>query len=335
MKKKAAFICNSTSTVDRVYYPELREKMSAVFDFAPSVYGSRELEGSLDELSDAVYLFSTWGMPHIESADVRRFFPSAKALFYGAGSVQGFAREFLENGIAVFSAWGANGYAVAEFTVAQILLATKGYFNRIHRPSHGVWDTRSTPYNFTGNRGAKIGIIGAGMIGRQVINMLKYFGGFDVFVFDPFLPDDAAVKLGVVKTDLHTLFSTCGVVSNHLANNEKTRGMIDYSCFSLMPENGVFINTGRGAQVVEDDMIRALKEYPGRIALLDVTDPEPPKPDSELYKLENVFLSPHIAGTLGNEVWSMADVMWEECLAFDAGEPTRYGVTLKMLETMA
>ena len=102
-----------------------------------------------------------------------------------------------------------------------------------------------------------------------------------------------------------------------------------------MKPHAVFINTGRGAQVVEDDMIAALYDVPTRAAVLDVTWPEPPNADSPLYTMPNVFLTPHIAGSLGNEVHRMAEYMYEEYCSFDAGEPTRYSVSLKMLETMA
>jgi len=71
------------------------------------------------------------------------------------------------------------------------------------------------------------------------------------------------------------------------------------------------------------------------VALLDVTFPEPPRPDSEFYNLPNVILTPHIAGSLHNEIHRMAEFMYEEYSAYDKGEPTRYSVSLAMLETMA
>ena len=102
-------------------------------------------------------------------------------------------------------------------------------------------------------------------------------------------------------------------------------------------ENGhkTFINTGRGAQVNEPDLIRFLAERPDVTALLDVTYPEPPAKDSPLFDLENVILTPHIAGSMGNEVWRMAEYMLKEFRCYISGEPTKYSVSLKMLETMA
>ncbi|MBR7097844.1 MAG: glycerate dehydrogenase, partial [Clostridia bacterium] len=124
-------------------------------------------------------------------------------------------------------------------------------------------------------------------------------------------------------------------VSNHLANNAQTRGMLNYALFSQMRQNAVFINTGRGAQVVEDDLVRALMERPDLTALLDVTYPEPPVEGHPFYTLPNCLLTPHIAGSAGDEVARMGKYMLDECQTYLAGEPCKYEVSLKMLETMA
>ena len=87
--------------------------------------------------------------------------------------------------------------------------------------------------------------------------------------------------------------------------------------------------------MVEEDLVRALREKPDRTALLDVTWPEPPEEDSPLWTMENVILSPHIAGSMNNEVARMGAYMAEEYAAFSQGLPCRYEVTLASLETMA
>ena len=111
--------------------------------------------------------------------------------------------------------------------------------------------------------------------------------------------------------------------------------MLHYGLFSLMKPNATFINTGRGAQVVEADLCRAMREYPERTALLDVTWPEPPDPDSPLLTLENVFLTPHIAGSMSQEVGRMGQYMLAAYTDFRAGVQSPYEVTLDMLATMA
>ena len=172
------------------------------------------------------------------------------------------------------------------------------------------------------------------MIGRKVIELLKPFK-ITVKVFDPFLSESCAAELGVEKVSLEKLFSDCEVVSNHLANNAETRGMLDYSLFRLMKPYSTFINTGRGAQVVEKDLARLLEERQDIYALLDVTEPEPPEPGHAFYRLENCILTPHIAGSLGNEVHRMAEYMLEEYKRFESGKPCLYEVTEDMLATMA
>lgn len=334
--KKAVFLGLETQ-ITNVYSDDVKAKLFDKLDF-PTVHiiTKRELNEYRDILREAEYAFSTWGMPSFSREEIREYLPNLKALFYSAGSVQAFAREFLEEGVAVFSAWAANGVPVAEYTFAQIILASKGFFQRLHRQSAGsAWDNKNPAVSFPGNYEIKVGIIGAGVIGRMVIERLHTLDKVEILVFDPFLPDEKAVELGVRKTDLDEIFSECDVISNHLANNPQTVGMLNHRHFDAMKPHAVFINTGRGAQVVEDDMIAALYAVPTRAAVLDVTFPEPPQADSPLYTMENVFLTPHIAGSLGNEVHRMSEFMYEEFLAFDSGKPVRYSVTLEMLKTMA
>ncbi len=324
---------------ERVHYvyPDSRiELLNSELNFPTlHVITKEELGEYRDILKNTDYIFSTWGMPHFEKEEIKEYLPNLKAIFYAAGTVQGFAREFLDEGVAVFSAWAANGVPVAEYTLAQIILASKGFFQTIHRKAVGSNWNRNYPIQFPGNYGIKVGIIGAGMIGKMVIEKLKSLEEIETLVFDPFLSDEKAAELGVTKVDLKTIFAECQVVSNHLANNSQTVGMINKEHFDLMKPGCVFINTGRGAQVVEDDMIAALEKDPTLTAVLDVTFPEPPVADSKLYTLDNVFLTPHIAGSLGNEVHRMSKYMYEEYKAFDAGLPTKYSVSLDMLKTMA
>ena len=334
--EKAIFMSSSAGAIDNAYSPELRKRMEACFGEIPYItkFGTDDLEAQRELLADAKYIFSTWGMPALSSEAIAEYLPSLSAVFYAAGSVLGFARNFLLRGVRVFSAWGANAVPVAEFTVAQILLANKGYFQRLKYGSRENWDNRVCPVRFEGNYDAKVGIIGAGMIGRLVIELLRRHR-LQVYVYDKFLSEEAAAELGVTKTTLEYIFSECDVISTHLANKEETRGILTGELLAKMKPNATFINTGRGAQVDEEGLACAMREVPTRVALLDVTDPEPPLPGSELYRLPNIFLSPHIAGSIGSEVRRMGEYMFAEYEALVRGEATRYEVTLDMLETMA
>ena len=110
---------------------------------------------------------------------------------------------------------------------------------------------------------------------------------------------------------------------------------MNYSHFASMPQNSTFINTGRGAQLIEEDLVKVLKERPDIFAVLDVTDPEPSENGHDFYSLPNCTLTPHIAGSTGREVHRMAEYALGELRLFEKGESSPYEVTLKMLETMA
>ena len=332
---KAIFLCERDTTIFQVYDDENLATLQRLTGVEKRVYTKAEVLSDPARFAEVRYIFSTWHMPVMSEEEIATAFPALEALFYGAGTVQQFARPFLARGVKVYSAWAANAVPVAEMTVAEILLANKGYYltSRLYREA-GRAAARAAFDACRGNYGETVGIIGAGMVGKLVIEMLKRYR-LKVIVFDPFLPDETAAALDVQKCSLEELFSRAFVVSNHLANNEQTKGMLTYAHFSAMRENAVFINTGRGAQVVEDDLVRILTERPDLTALLDVTYPEPPVEGHPFYTLPNCLLTPHIAGSAGDEVARMGLYMCHECEAYLAGEQTRYEVSEKMLATMA
>lgn len=332
---RAIFLCEADNKIFSVYDKETVSQLQKLAEIEPKIYKKADVLSRPTEFSDVDLIFSTWGMPEFTVDEIRSCFPSLKCLFYGAGTVQSFARPFLSCGVKVFSAWAANAVPVAEMTTAQIILANKGYFlsSRLYH-SEGKKEATNAFEKCRGNYGETVGIIGAGMIGKLVIKMLKSYN-LNVLVFDPFLSDEDASELCVKKVDLHTLFAESFVVSNHLANNPATVGMLNYALFSAMRENAVFINTGRGAQVVEDDLVRILRERNDLTALLDVTNPEPPVSGHPFYTLPNCLLTPHIAGSAGDEVARMGKYMLCECKAYLSGASVKYEITEKMLETMA
>jgi len=332
---KAIFLSSSADKIAEVYTEKTFCELAKLTDIEKTVYKKSDISQNPYKFSKVEFIFSTWGMFEFTENEVKEYLPSLKCVFYGAGTVQKFARPFLSSGVRVFSSWAANAVPVAEMTVAEIILANKGYYlsSRLYHKT-GRKTAREAFEKCRGNYGETVGIIGAGMIGTLVIKMLKNYN-LKVVVFDPFLSGNRADELGVEKCNLPELFKRAFVISNHLANNEKTRGMLDYALFELMRENAVFINTGRGAQIVEDDLALILKERKDITALLDVTDPEPPAENHPFYNLENCIMTPHIAGSSGDEVARMGEYMLSEFKAYLGKEECKYEVNEKMLETMA
>lgn len=337
-EKKQAIFFNDDSWRFPVLYPEeLRARIRARADFSDEIYSSKDLDDpALAGLfARTRVIFSSWGMPALTEKQIEAHFPNLEAVYYAAGTVQYFARPFLKRGVRVFSAWAANGVPVVEFTVAQIVLAGKGYFQSLRRYRErdrkaAFAYTMSLPCNYN----IRVGILGAGVIGREVMARLKAYQ-YEVLAYDPYVSDEVLSSLGAKRASLEEIFSTCQIISNHVANLPATVGMIDGKLLHSMLPNAALINTGRGAQVVESELIAALKACPDRTALLDVTWPEPPEEGSEFYTLPNVFLTPHIAGSQNNEWARMALYMVEEFERTEDHLPVRYEVTEKMLETMA
>ena len=315
-KKKMKIAFAGGPALERVFTKETVERIASLAGEAP-VFG-----GSLPGDCEAV--FSTWGMPSFTKKVIAESFPALKYVFYAAGSVQSFARPFLRQGVRVFSAWHANAVPVAEFTVAQIVLCGKRYFDVFT-------GAKASP---RGNFGAKVGIIGMGAVGRLVCDMLKSYK-LDVCAYDKFLWAEEFEKHGAKRADLETIFRECDVISNHLADNPDTRGMLGGTLLSLMKPDAYFINTGRGAQVDGDGLFEAMKAFPERTALLDVTWPEPLPEGHKLLSLPNVIVSPHIAGSLGSEVSRMGEYMLEEFERIIRGGEPLYEVNERLLEVLA
>ena len=337
MRKPIAIFMNQKcpGRTFEAYDQELISALQEIVNLSSQVFVPEEMEAQKETLAQVEYIFATWGMPTLTEEEINTYLPNLKAVFYAAGSVQYFARPYLRCGVRIFSAWGANGVPVAEYTVSQILLAGKGYFQCQRKMKSGRFaEARAYCDNFPCNYHSKVGILGVGMIGSMVLERLKSYD-LTALAYDPFASDEKLQALGAKRATLEEIFSQCQTISNHIANLPATQGMLHYGLFSKMKPSATFINTGRGAQVVEADLIRALKEEPNRTALLDVTLPEPPVDDSPLWTMPNVFLTPHIAGSIHQEVFRMGAYMLEECKKVLENRPAAYEVTEQMLENMA
>jgi phosphoglycerate dehydrogenase-like enzyme len=313
---KAIFI---SSMVNTVYTAEQRQKIAELTEMMPEIVEASNFDSF--DLSDVEVIFSTWGMMNFTPEQLDRM-PKLKAVFYAAGATDYFARPLLQRGIRVFSAWLANAVPVAEFTVAQILLSMKNYFN--HTAALKCKENWQRDKIGPGAYGETVALIGAGAISTKVQELLKGYA-LNVIVI-PSRKERRTISL-------EEAFRTAYVVSNHLPNREDNQKVLTKEMFASMRQGATFINTGRGAQVDEEGMCEVLKERPDLTALLDVTCPEPPENDSPLYKLPNVHLSAHIAGSWNDEFHRMADYMIEEYNRYVAGEEALYEITEKVLMT--
>ncbi len=335
IKYNAAFFSDMPDVLPKVYALGRKQALEKELNFYPEIVTTDKFEKIEQDISSIEYIFSTWSMLRLTEEQIRRM-KNLKVVFYAAGSVRYFCEPFMNCGVKVVSAWIANGLPVAEFTLAQILLGTKGYFaaTRICQTYEGRKNYINLETLFPGNFEVNVSLLGAGGIGRNVIKLLKPFK-LNILVFDPFLSDEEAQKLSVTKVSLEEAFKNSIVVSNHIADLPQTKRMITKEMFESMMPNATFINTGRGATVDEEGMLDVLEVRKDITALIDVTDPEPPNADSRLFKLDNIFLSPHIAGTIGRELVRNSDAVIEDFHRLIRGEGLQYAVTFDMLKNMA
>lgn len=276
-------------------------------------------------LAHVEVLYTHWGAPALTEDALHRM-PRLRAVVHAAGSVKHHVTDAVwKRGITVSSAAAANALPVAEFTLAAILFANK----RVLDIAHGYARTRRQPsllpyFDGYGNYHRTIGVVGASRIGRRVIELLSPLD-LHVLLHDPYLDPAGARALGAEPAGLDELARRSDVVTIHAPQLPETRHMFDARRLALLRDGATLINTARGSLVDTEALTRHLVS--GRIhAVLDVTEPDVPPADSPLYTLPNVLLTPHIAGSLGNELGRMADWATDEVARYAQGLPFAYGV---------
>jgi phosphoglycerate dehydrogenase-like enzyme len=319
------------SLIEKVFARGRHEQVAGLTDLYPHIVSVQNFEKHASALENLEVIFSTWGMPALSADQISRL-PRLKAIFYAAGTVKEFAKPFLDAGILVTSAAAANAIPVARFTLAHVLLGLKGWYRNVRE--YDEPGKYKLAYQGPGIFEQHVAILGAGAIGSRVIELLRPMG-LRLSVFDPFLDESKAARLGVHKIPLAEAFQQAHVLSNHLADLPETRNMLSKEHFASMREGAVFINTGRGWTVDNQAMLDVVANRPDLTMILDVSRPEPPESGSPLYHLPNVHLSSHIAGSIGEEPIAMADHALEEFQVWASGRTPDSAISAEMLSRMA
>jgi phosphoglycerate dehydrogenase-like enzyme len=226
-----------------------------------------------------------------------------------------------------------NAVPVAEFTVAAIIFSLKQvwkYALGMQREKRYLPKTGMMP----GAYRTTIGLISLGAIGRRTAEMLKSYD-LQVIAYDPHCSAAQAEELGIELVSLDEVFRRSHVVSLHAPWLPETERMITGAHFAAMREGATFINTARGIIVREQEMIEVLRVRPDLTALLDVTKPEPPPPDSPLFTLPNVVLTPHIAGAMDEECRRLGHFLVDELDCFLAGSDSKWRLRREQMAWMA
>ncbi|MBI3950623.1 MAG: hydroxyacid dehydrogenase [Acidobacteria bacterium] len=203
-----------------------------------------------------------------------------------------------QRGVAVANTPGVNDVAVAEHTLMLVLALLRKAFYAHRLTSRGEWVQRELIWErgVFELQGKNYGVIGMGRIGREVARRLAVFGT-QTYYNDPIrLSSSDESELRVQYKPLDDLLRICDIISLHVPLTEQTRGMIGERQLSLVKFSAIFINVARGESVDEAALARRLREKKLAGAGLDVFSVEPIPRDHPLLGLENVILTPHIAG---------------------------------------
>jgi phosphoglycerate dehydrogenase-like enzyme len=319
---------------DQIYGDIERAEINSLVDIYAPPQTIQSVQQNPAVLHDADVIISGWGAPEMDEQFLAAA-PNLKVVFYGSGSVRGIVTDdFWRRGVRITSAYAANAVPVVEYTLSQILFCLKrGWQFAMQLQRERRYPAREDMH-VPGAYGTVVGLVSLGMVGRLVAERLKPFD-LKVIAYDPFVSRESARNLDVEPVSLDEVFRRSEVVSLHTPWLKETEGLITGRHFELLRHGATFINTARGAVVNEPEMIAVLQRRPDLFAVLDVTHPEPPGPDSPLYTLPNVVLTPHIAGSMDGECRRMGRYMVDELHRYLAGEPLVWSITQERAEVMA
>jgi D-3-phosphoglycerate dehydrogenase len=225
--------------------------------------------------------------------------------------------------IRVVNTPGRNASAVAEFTIGAILAETRLITRGHESLRRGEWRGDLYRADLTGEELSEmtVGVVGYGHVGTKVVRLLKVFG-CRILVCDPYVQLSAEdLRDGVEQVSLDRILDDSDIVTLHARVTEETRGFFDAAAFARMKPGSYFVNTARGPLVDYDALTEALKTRHLRGAAIETFGVEPVPPDWELLTLDNVTLTPHIAGASVKTVKYAAEAAAEEVRRYIQGEP--------------
>ena len=196
-------------------------------------------------------------------------------------------------GIVVMNTPGANAIAVAELTIGLMISLARSIPRATTTMHAGKWEKKTLQGQEL--RGKTLGIVGLGRIGLEVARRARSFG-MELIGYDPFIAPVIARENDVTLVPIDEIFRRSDYLTLHVGLTPQTEGLINATSLAVMKKGVRIINCARGELIVEQALADALKSGHVGGAALDVFHQEPLK-DSPFFGLDNVILSPHIAGS--------------------------------------
>lgn len=277
--------------------------------------------GVMGKIGDAEVVVTQFAGVNSKLLDAAKSLKLIGVLRSGVESVNVEAAK--QRGISVCNCPGRVSEAVADFTVALMLVETRNILRVNAQLKAGEWpEFNPDPQNAT-MRNRVVGLVGYGVVARKVASRLLPFG-VKIIAFDPFASRDAAQKDGVTLVSLDELLRQSDFISMHARLTPESYHMLGAREFAMMKPGAIFINTARSDLVDEAALIAALKNKTIRSAAIDVYSEEPLPLDHPLRGLDNVTLTPHKAGGTSDMLSNSVDIMLGELERYFQGGELRF-----------
>lgn len=281
-----------TSAQERNLCPEARSRITALGEVAWN-QENRKLEGEEKSklIRDAEALVTGWGDGGLTEANIDAAARLKIIAVIGSSVKHLSPYHAFKKGITIVNTATGIGDSVAEFALTNVLALLRDVCTYNAAMHSGKWDRTAPGRDLTGRT---VGVIGAGAVGRKFIELLAPFH-VKLLIYDPYLTEEGAARLGGRKAALDDLLRESEVISLHAGSTKETCHLLDAGKLRLIRDDAVIVNTARGAIFDEQALAERLKE--GKVkAALDVFEKEPLPPGSPLRGLPNVILTPHKAG---------------------------------------
>ena len=254
------------------------------------------------------------GLDKIDES-VLKHLPKLKAISkYGVGLDNINTEDCEKNDVAVLHTQGVNKRSVAEMTLGFMLSLARNLYQTSNLLKTGVWKKDGG----TQLSGKRVGIIGAGNIGKEVISLLEPFA-CEILVNDIINQNEYYKKNNLQEVTKKEIFTKADIITIHTPLTTDTKYLINKHTLSLMKPSAFVINTARGGIINHDDLKDALQNKIIAGAAIDVYQVEPPE-DKELILLPNLINTPHIGGNAKEAVEAMGMAAINNLLTWAAGK---------------
>jgi phosphoglycerate dehydrogenase-like enzyme len=322
------------TTYAQLYPPDVQARLEALGPVVHATGGKEALGAQAPALlAGAEALLTGPGTPSLQEEWLDAA-PNLKIIGYSTGSVRGIIPPTIfQRGIRLFHNAPVIADAVAEFSIGLALLWLRRYHIQDRQFRAGVpWkEIQAAPGRLLAGRWA--GLVGAGYVAQRHIRLLLAFGAH-VRVYDPYLTPERAAELGVEKATLEQVFGESEIIAVHAPKTPETYRMINADILARIQPDAILIQNSRAWAMDQEALLRELQT--GRfVAALDVFDKEPLAADSPFFQLDNVLLTPHMAGKARSTPGKLGHALVDELERYQRGEPLRQEILAEKYDQLA